>query len=57
VALAPATISTLPAQADAPVAKSRSKKDADKTDAAAPAAAATDEPGKVVSIDAFRKKH
>jgi len=55
-ALAPATISTLPAEA-AP-AKSRGKKDAEKTDAAAATAeGSSDEPGKVVSIDAFRKKH
>ncbi len=58
VALAPATISTLPAQSEAPAAKSRGKKDAEKTDAAAPAPESSpDEPGKVVSIDAFRKKH
>jgi hypothetical protein len=54
--LAPATISTLPSEA-AP-ARSRGKKDAEKTDTAAPAAEGSpEEPGKVVSIDAFRKKH
>jgi len=60
-ALAPAPVTALPAEA--PAAKSRGKKDADKTAAAetpaAPAdeAASAEEPGKVVSIDAFRKKH
>jgi hypothetical protein len=60
-ALAPAPVAALPAEA--PAAKSRGKKDADKTAAAetpaAPAdeAASAEEPGKVVSIDAFRKKH
>ncbi len=59
-ALAPATIATLPTQTDAPTQRARAKKDADKataTDADATDDAAGDEPGKVVSIDAFRKKH
>ena len=61
-ALAPAPVAALPTEA--PAAKSRGKKDADKTAAAetpatpaADDAAAAEEPGKVVSIDAFRKKH
>jgi hypothetical protein len=57
MALAPATISTLPAPAEAPAPKSRAKKDAEKTDVEAPADSSSTEPGKVVSIDAFRKKH
>ena len=57
VALAPA-----PAQpAEAPAPKARGKKDAEKAAAETPAPAAEtgsgEEPGKVVSIDSFRKKH
>ena len=57
VALAPVPAATL---TEMPVAKQRSKKDAEKPEAETPAAAeaaSASEPGKVVSIDAFRKKH
>ena len=69
LALAPATIATLPKQTDAPTPRARARKDAEKAaaekagadkpagEAPVAEAAAADEPGKVVSIDAFRKKH
>jgi hypothetical protein len=62
LALAPASIATLPTQKEAPMARARAKKDAEQTAAdetAAPdgIAPTADEPGKVISIDAFRKKH
>ncbi len=66
LSLAPASIATLATQTDAPVAHARVKKETDKaasddkpaaTDAPATVAPAAAEPGKVVSIDAFRKKH